>query len=294
METLRATKAAGVRMVMFTSDNFNKYTDAATLLEQMIEEKIGLRFFVQCDTQVAKQESFVELLGRAGCFQMFVGVESFSRQTLLAAHKAQNHPERYEEIVRLCRKHGISAHFSNILGFPEDTRGTIKDHVRVLRELGPDVASFYILTPIPGTEQYDDFLSAGLISETNLDRFDGTLPTWRHPSLSHQELQDLLFDSYRHFYDAAHVLRTTLTNVRLNGSFGMLPGCGLPIFCRYAVWKRRHPMAGGVLRVCRDSASDYRHLRRKYYGLDLVPLPKSLDLSPADAELNRKARIAVS
>src|SRR2546425_6691828 len=104
MESLRLAKKAGVRMVMFTSDNFNKYTDAKELLEQMIEEKIGIPFFVQCDTQVTKQEEFVELLGKAGCFEMFVGVESFSRQTLIAAHKAQNHPSTYGEIVKLCRR----------------------------------------------------------------------------------------------------------------------------------------------------------------------------------------------
>src|SRR5438477_2396264 len=121
MESLRQAKAAGVRMVMFTSDNFNKYAEAKDLLEQMIAEKIQIPFFVQCDTQIAKQEQLVSLLGRAGCFEIFVGVESFSRQTLLAAHKTQNHPSTYGEIVRLCREHGVLSHFSNIIGFPEDT-----------------------------------------------------------------------------------------------------------------------------------------------------------------------------
>ena len=45
MATLRAAKAAGVRLVMFTSDNFNKYEGAGELLERMIEERIRLPFF---------------------------------------------------------------------------------------------------------------------------------------------------------------------------------------------------------------------------------------------------------
>src|SRR5690606_15043773 len=101
IESLRAAKRAGVRMVMFTSDNFNKYSDAPELLERMIEERFDIPFFVQCDAQIAKQEDFISLLARAGCFQMFVGVESFHRQTLIAAHKTQNHPELYADIVRL-------------------------------------------------------------------------------------------------------------------------------------------------------------------------------------------------
>ena len=121
MASLRAAKAAGVRTIMFTSDNFNKYPEAETLLQAMVEERLGLDFFVQCDTQIARQEHLAALLGRAGCFQMFVGVESFNRQTLLAAHKGQNRPETYRDIVRLCREHGFTSHFSNIIGFPQDT-----------------------------------------------------------------------------------------------------------------------------------------------------------------------------
>src|SRR6185503_8952304 len=167
-------------------------------------------FFAQCDTQVARQEELVSLMGRAGCFEMFVGVESFNRKTLLGAHKAQNHPSTYGDIIRLCRKYKIVSHFSNIIGFPEDTTAGIREHLAVLRELEPAVASFYILCPIPGTEQYDDFLEAGTISEKNLDRFDGTAPTWRHPNLSARELQDLLFHCYRRFYSGGHIFRTAM------------------------------------------------------------------------------------
>jgi molybdopterin/thiamine biosynthesis adenylyltransferase len=40
-----------------------------------------------------------------------------------------------------------------------------------IRELGPQYSSFHLLTPIPGTEQYDDFLARGIITEDNLDAF---------------------------------------------------------------------------------------------------------------------------
>ena len=142
--SLRAAKAAGVRTIMFTSDNFNKYPEAESLLEAMIEEQLGLDFFVQCDTQIARQEHLVELLAKAGCFQMFIGAESFNRQTLLAAHKGQNRPETYRDIVRLCREYGISSHFSNIIGFPQDSEAEVYEHLRVLRTLDPTWASFAI------------------------------------------------------------------------------------------------------------------------------------------------------
>ncbi|PYS51941.1 MAG: hypothetical protein DMG13_17555 [Acidobacteria bacterium] len=293
VESLRKAQAAGVRLVMFTSDNFNKYSEAPDLLAEMIAEKVCIPFFVQCDTQIASQEDFVSLLAKAGCFEMFVGVESFQRKTLLAAHKSQNHPSTYGEIVRLCRKYGIISHFSNILGFPDDTAAGIREHLGVLRGLKPDGASFYILTPIPGTQQYDEFLAAGWITEKNLDRYDATTTTWRHPHLSSAELEEALFRCYREFYTAGRILESAIWSLRPK-QFRMdfIPYIG-SVLTRVAAWKKMHPMSGGVCRVRVDSWSDYRELRRSRFGLDLVPLPKSLELSQADAELNRRVKIAI-
>jgi radical SAM superfamily enzyme YgiQ (UPF0313 family) len=204
LASLRAAKTAGVRTIMFTSDNFNKYPQAEELLTAMVDERLELDFFVQCDTQIARQDRLVALLAKAGCYQMFVGVESFNRQTLLAAQKGQNRPETYREIVRLCREYGISSHFSNIIGFPQDTPLGVDDHLETLRQISPTWASFYILCPIPGTEQYDDFLARELITEKNLDRFDTTCLTWRHPCFSRGELLELLFKCYRQFFSLRH------------------------------------------------------------------------------------------
>jgi hypothetical protein len=73
----------------------------------------------------------------------------------------------------------------------------------------------------------------------------------------------------------------------------MIPYFGHPLFTRFSVWKKMHPMSGGVSRVSVDSYFDYSELRRKRFGVDLIPLPKNLELSKADEELNRRAKIAI-
>jgi len=286
MASLRAAKAAGVKTIMFTSDNFNKYADGPQLLEAMIQEKIQIPFFVQCDTQIAKQDDLVDLLARAGCFQIFVGVESFSRRTLLAAHKAQNHPQLYGNIVKSCRSRGIITHFSNIIGFPDDTEEGIQNHLDELIAIGPDAASFYILTPIPGTQQYDEFLADGRIFEENLDRFDGTNAVWHHDVLDWRQLQDTLFDCYRKFYSASQLVRYLYRSRPVE----MAHGLALHIFSRFSAYRRMHPMSGGIGRVFRDRNSDYLYLRRKRFGVTLAPLPASLQLSADDAALNSQAK----
>jgi hypothetical protein len=280
VRTLLAAREGGVRLVMFTSDNFNKYPEARTLLEAIIDARVGLPFFVQCDAQLSRDEEFVELLARAGCAQVFVGVESFSRTILKAIRKYQNQPERYADLVSLCHRYGISTHFSNILGFPEQDEAAIREHVRQLRALRPFVASFYILTPIPGTDQYDDFLRTGLIDETNLDRFDGTCSVWRHPHLSAERLQDLLFRAYREFFAPEDILAKVIrhrwkANWLVNASVGL----GYAAFARLAAGRRMHPMAGGFCQIKLDRAGDYLPLRRRVFRIDRLGLPSSLSLS---------------
>lgn len=286
--SLKAAKAAGVEMIMFTSDNFNKYAQAEELLNAMIEERLNLRFFVQCDTQIVKQEKLVELLSRAGCFQMFLGVESFNRRTLLAAKKAQNHPEFYKDIVDLCRRNRVSSHFSNIIGFPQDTEADIQHQIKTLSELSPNCASFYVLCPIPGTEQYSEFLSEGLISEKNLDRFDGTCLTWEHPHLSRRELTSLLFRCYRKFFSSRHAIANIQYASRGDEPwFESMVATGFSMFSRYNTWRKTHPMTGGIKRINLDSVREFLKLRKEVYDLEQAPLPQNLQLPEVDQALNR-------
>jgi Radical SAM superfamily len=278
LESLRRAKRGGVKIIKFVSDNFNKFPQVRELLQAMIDENIDLPFYCQCDSQIAKDPELVELLGRARCYEMFVGVESFNRKTLKAAGKYHNHPDHYSEIIRLCNEAGIRPHFSNIIGFPEDDEDEIRHHLDVLKTLRPRIVSFYILTPIPGTEQYDDFLASGRIIETNLDRFDGSCYTWEHPGLSQKQLVDMLYQCYVGYY--GFLLKT-----------GNLPDDdkGFALFCRYTAGLRRHPMAGGFDRLVADNAAAYASLRREIYDIDMVALPHSLKLSAQDEALNRSA-----
>ena len=279
IQSLQAAKAAGAELIMFTSDNFNKIPHRVGMLEAMIEAKINLPFVVQCDVQIGRQEDFIELLSRAGCVQMFLGVESFKRETLIAADKKQNHSERYAEIVTLCNKYRIASHFSNIIGFEQDDEQDIHNHLEQLIALEPDMASFYIMVPIPGTDQYDDFLARGLLVEKNIDRISAHSLTWRHPSLDARRARELLFHSYKSFYSANRLPRA------LAKAFGKSKGHSNAVklvvpanwlVSRMSSAKEIHPMAGGLITRRFDHRDDYAELRRARFGVDLVPLPKSL------------------
>lgn len=280
IESLKRAEAAGVERIIFVSDNFNKFPEVNDLLEAMIAEKLKLRFFCQCDTQIAKQPELVELLGKAGCFEIFLGVESLNRETLKAMHKHHNRPEQYKQIIEMCAESGVPTHFSNIIGFPNQRGEDIREHLDALKEIGPPVASFYILTPIPGTEQYDDYRRDDLLVDTNLDRYDTTCLTWNHPHMSREEVADWLFWCYERFY--ASLLRKGSTSDEQRN---------LAVFNYLSAKQRMHPNAGGLRKTRLDTVDDYIDHRIRQYGYDQVPLPDSLTLSPADEATNRNAKL---
>lgn len=278
IESLKRVEKSGIEYVMFTSDNFNKFPDAPELLEAMIKERINIKFFFQSDTQIVRQPELVELMSRAGAVEMFVGVESLDKVALKQMNKGHNKPDSYGEIVRLCRDADIRAHFSNIIGFPDQTEQGVLDHLQKIIDLGPDIASFYIMTPIPGTEQYKDFRQQGLIYETNLDRFDTTAPTFYHEHIAPDRLQDLLYEVAWEFYRNA--MRKDYADEQIKR---------FVMFCRWAASNRMHHMSGGTRHVSVDSVDDYLAYRNKVFDVgELLPLPDNLELSAVDMQFNRK------
>jgi radical SAM superfamily enzyme YgiQ (UPF0313 family) len=277
LESIRRAKAAGVQVVLFTSDNFNKYREAPELLERMIDERLTIPFMAQCDAQIGKQEDLISLLGRAGCFQMFIGVESSNRQTLKAIHKFHNDPANYAAIAGLCARHGIASHFSNIIGFPWETRAEISARIREIdTELRPDWASFFILCPMPGTVQYEDFRLDGVIVERNLDRFDATCLTWQHRTLTAAELRESMYGAYRRFYSVGRIRRRMSNLPDVAAKRQRLGSQLFHLFCGYA---RIHPLSGGVWRLKRDHERDYLPAREAAMGARYLPLPSSTGVS---------------
>ena len=283
LESLHRANRAGVKFIMFVSDNFNKYPEAEQLLEEMIANGINIPFLCQCDAQIARQPEFIELLGRAGCHEIFIGIESLDKETLRQANKFHNQPDSYKEIIRLCNDAGILSHFSNIIGFPNDTKESINNQSDIVQLLSPSLASFYILTPIPGTNQYEEYKSNNLIIEKNLDRYDATCLTWRHPNLTSEEMSNLLFRCYIDFYTSS------LKSGHLNDDTK-----AMALAFRHFAKQGMHPMSGGTGKTKLDHVEKYMKLRRKYFDIELAPLPDNLELSAADKLLNKKPNWSMS
>ena len=66
---------------------------------------------------------------------------------------------------------GVVCHAAYILGFPADTPQTIAEDVEALKEIGFDHVSFFILTPLPGSEDHIRQHVAGVPMDGDLNQY---------------------------------------------------------------------------------------------------------------------------
>jgi radical SAM superfamily enzyme YgiQ (UPF0313 family) len=189
----------------FTDDNFarnKKWREIFQLLIQLREEeKIPIRFMIQVDTQSHKIPDFVDLAARAGCTSVFIGMESINPDNLKAVGKTQNQVHNYQDLISTWRGKKIATHAAYIFGFPFDTPETVRQDVRRLQtELGVEQASFFMLTPIPGSQDHVRMLQSGTSMDPDLNKYDSFHETTRHPNFAPGELAASYRQAWRDFY----------------------------------------------------------------------------------------------
>lgn len=207
-------KAHGVTFYFFTDDNFarNKNWEAIfdALIKMREEENIPINFMIQADVLSWRIPQFIAKASRAGCSSVFIGMESLNSENLKLAGKKQNHVEEYPKLMKAYRSAGISTHIGYIIGFPNDTVDSVRqDLAHLIHDVCPDHASFFILTPLPGSQDHLTLYQRGEWMDPDFNRYDSFHPVTHHPNLTNEEWEGLYREAWRTFYSIEN-LRTIL------------------------------------------------------------------------------------
>lgn len=240
-----------INFYFFTDDNFARNRCWREMFEMLIrlreEERIPIQFMLQVDTQSHKIPEFIALAARAGCSQVFIGMESINPDNLKAAGKTQNHAQDYRNLIAAWREARIATHVAYIFGFPFDTPESIREDVgRLQNELNVEQASFFILTPIPGSVDHARMVESGAYMHPDLNRYDSFHQITNHPNFAPGELEASYRSAWRDFYSFNY-----MRDVLLRAS----PEHYWSIFCNF-IWYRNsafieggHPMLHGFFRL---------------------------------------------
>lgn len=247
---VRANWEKKVDYYFFTDDNFARNPNWEEIFDALIrlreQEGIRVDFMIQVDTLAWKIPRFVEKAARAGSSQIFIGMESIRPENLKAAGKTQNKARDYAEMIDTWHRHGVACHVGYILGFPADTPETIAHDVHALiHEIKVDQASFFMLTPLPGSRDHLEMKRAGLSMGTDLNQFDSFHPVMTHPNMTDAEWFASYQQAWKTFY-SLDTMRSILARASHRTYWGLFKNF---IWYRAAMIESAHPMITGFLRL---------------------------------------------
>jgi radical SAM superfamily enzyme YgiQ (UPF0313 family) len=243
--------AHGITFYFFTDDNFARNKNWEAIFDALIrlreEEHIPVVFMMQVDVLSWKIKNFVEKAGRAGCQNVFIGMESLDTTSLKAAGKNQNHVDEYSMLIESYRGSEISTHVGYIIGFPNETAESVRRNLTCLmQEVRPDQASFFMLTPLPGSMDHVHMVQRGEWMHPDFNLYDSHHEVTVHPNLKDGAWKDLYLDAWRTFYSFDN-MKAVLQRAPRSKYWN--------IFARFMWYKNsvmtegRHPMMCGFLRL---------------------------------------------
>jgi radical SAM superfamily enzyme YgiQ (UPF0313 family) len=201
---------------------------------------------IQTDTLAHKIPRFIEKTTRAGCRRVFIGLETVNPQNLLDTGKRQNRLEEYRRMLQAWRDHGAITLAGYIIGFPGDTYESIMRDVEFLkRELPLDQAEFFIMTPLPGSVDHQNYYKQGIPMEPDLNLYDTAHPCIDHPHMTREEWARAYLDAWKSFYSREHVQTLLL---RRKGPRRRLLMASTIWFRSAMFIEKVHPLLSGYLR----------------------------------------------
>ncbi|RPJ03807.1 MAG: radical SAM protein, partial [Spirochaetaceae bacterium] len=159
-------------VIFFYDDNFaanRRHTKE--LLQSMIDHKMNFHWSTQVRTDIAKDPELLDLMYRAGCRFLYIGLESVDPNALAEMKKSQS-VDDIRQAIRTIHARGIYIHGMFVFGFEADTPETVKSTVRFAVEEGLGSAQFLILTPLPGSEFYNKMKKENRLIPSTWDQFD--------------------------------------------------------------------------------------------------------------------------
>ncbi len=258
----------GVSFYFFTDDNFARKKLWRETFEEIIKlkkEGINIAFMMQVDL-ARKPKDFVRLAAEAGCTQVFIGMESVNPENLKAEGKGQNHVEEYQDIIKEWHDAGVVVHAGYIIGLPFDTKEQVPRDIRYLMDvIQPDQASFFMLTPLPGSHDHREMKKQGEWMDPDFNKRDSFHATIKHPHMTAEEWTEAYEDAWKSFYSKENMIRI-LSRWNLNPrNYWNL----MSLFFWYknaAVIEKEHPMIAGFFRL-KD-----RQSRRPGFAIDPLPV----------------------
>src|SRR6185503_610558 len=140
---------------------------------------------------------------------------------------------------------GVITYAGYILGFPADTPASIREDIEIIkRELPVDLLEFFILTPLPGSEDHKVLWQKGAWMDPDMNKYETEHVVAGHPKMTHKEWSDVYRAAWDAYYSKEH-LATILRRGAASGSGMARLVTLLFLFSNCVAVENVHPLQAG-------------------------------------------------
>ncbi len=171
------------------------------LLARMIQAGLTPEWGAQVRTETVDDPELLQLMRDSNCFNVYVGFESINPRTLKLFQKKQD-LAKIERSIERFHSHKIRIHGMFVVGSDEDDLETLYATTAFARKHDIDSIQFMILTPIPGSPDWDTLYAKGdkYVISRNWSLYDGHHVVHQPRRLSPYELQMGAIKAMQKFY----------------------------------------------------------------------------------------------
>lgn len=211
MNDIYKVKALGYKYFYLLDDNI---VSNPGFLRDLCDRIAPLRmkWASQCSLNLARNTELLEKVASAGCRILSLGIESISQEGLNKLRKTWVITADHEELLARISKAGILPATEMIIGTDSDTKETIKKTFEFIKKTQIPIPKFYVLTPMPGSELYDQFKKDGRLLHEDYSKYTATNCVFKPANMTPEDLDFMFWWLYRKVYSLPNIIYRTLLN----------------------------------------------------------------------------------
>lgn len=221
------------KIVWFWDDNL---TIDRKYIKELLTQMIPLKkwWLTQASIDIIRDDELLDLMKKSGCIGVFLGLETFGKESIQDANKRQNKIDDYKIAVKKLHEKGIAVMAGLISGFDHDNYKSIVEMSDDLMKLGIDVPFLSIMTPFKGTEIYSKLeREERLLKERDWRFYNGYNVTFKPIQLTPEQLlsahRELWSSAFSFKNSSIRIIRSLfylrygafLMTLFMNGFYGM-------------------------------------------------------------------------
>lgn len=188
-----------------------------TLMAGLAKLPKDMVFFTQITMEAAEDTDFLDAMRNARIKGALVGVEAVTAEGLKAVYKDFNlSGDSLVKQLQTFRDRGVHVLGSFIFGLPTDKPDTFEATAALAQKAGVTFAQFVMMTPFPGTVDFERWEKDEAVNQTQVDGIPITrywlIPAHRrpkmftpHPSMSADEIRERTQGVWDRFYDWGNI-----------------------------------------------------------------------------------------